>query len=229
MNTRMRLALSVAAIAIVLPGARAGDESPVLYGIKEKIKGKTYAEWGVAFCQWAYSIPKDRNPAFDATGKFAHEGQNADVFFLAGNFGGVTRRKLEVPADKPIFSPLVITFPFQEEDKAKPEELAQLAKEGIDRGTTNLEVTLDGKSIGDLSKHRAAGGPFQIDFPTGDAALHPSMAGKRKAVVDGYWFALKPLPEGEHTIKVRAGLKEAAGRPGFELNITYTLKSVRRK
>ncbi len=226
MNTCLRLAVPLALLVAVAPRAHAGDETSVLYGISEKIAGKTYSEWGVAFCQWAYSIPKDRNPALDTSGKLAHEGQKADVFFLAGNFGGVTRRKFEVPAGKPIFSPLVITFPFDPEDKADPKDLARDAKEAVDRGG-EFEVTLDGKSVGDLSKHRAAAGPFRIDFPTGKDALHPMMAGNRRVVVDGYWFALKPLPEGDHTIKVRAGIKESADRPGFELNITYQLKVVK--
>jgi hypothetical protein len=46
-----------------------------------------------------------RNPVRDATGRHAHRGQPADVFFLAGTFGGEAERSCAVPAGRAMFFP----------------------------------------------------------------------------------------------------------------------------
>ena len=187
------------------------DDSPI-YAVDQKIEGKTHEEWSVAFFRWAFGIKKDRSPITDQTGEFAAEGQSGAVWFLAGNFGGVTRRKLSVPAGKPIFSPVIYSFP-----DAGP------AKESADR-VKDMEVTLDGKSIGDLSKHRVTTRAFEFTGPVEENAVHAAIAGKRAVALNGYWFMLKPLSVGEHTLRIKGRVKAENVEDEFELDITYKLK-----
>jgi len=69
--------------------------------------GHTYGEWAGEWWNWLYSNPASTNPALDETGEFAGENQTAAVFFLAGNFGGSNERTFDVPADKPLFFPII--------------------------------------------------------------------------------------------------------------------------
>lgn len=46
--------------------------------------GLTYEDWTARWWQWAYSIPKDVNHAYDDTGKYCMEGQGGPVWFFAG-------------------------------------------------------------------------------------------------------------------------------------------------
>lgn len=120
--------------------ARAADDGGSLYGVNEKIHGKTYAEWTVAWFQWALGTRADRNPALDKTGAFAGEGQRGPVWFLGGNFGGATTRTFVLPAGKAIFSPVLY--------KLSTTSLTEQAKRDLDTAR-DMEVTLDGKSVGD--------------------------------------------------------------------------------
>ena len=47
--------------------------------------GLTYGQWSVKWFQWAFSIPKDKNPIIDTSGKNCAINQNDQyAWFLAG-------------------------------------------------------------------------------------------------------------------------------------------------
>ncbi len=206
-------------LAAVALGGPAGESKPEaktspVYGIDETVAGKTYREWTIAWFRWAYGQPKDRSPVLDTTGKHAAEAQSGPVWFLGGNFGGTMKRQLTVPAGRPIFSVVLNSFGTSEASNRKNMDAAR-----------DLEVTLDGKSIGDVTKMRVASGSFEFTGPEKGAAVHPALAGTRTWVMDGYWFMLRPLPPGEHTVRVRGRLEGGS----FELDITYQVKVLERK
>jgi hypothetical protein len=192
--------------------AAAADDSRT-YAINEKIEGKTYEQWSAAFVRWAYGIKRDRNPITDRTGEFAGEGQAGPVWFLAGNFGGITKRRVKVPAGKPIFSPII----YKLTDADAAENLAGRLKDA--------EITLDGKSLGDLSNNRIATPPFEFAGPDENEAVHPFVARKNRLAMDGWWMMLKPLATGEHTLHIKARLGAENVEDEFELDITYRLIS----
>lgn len=70
------------------------------------LKEDDYSRLAERWWQWALSIPAARNPVCDQTGEFASEGQPADVWFLAGSFGGAVARQCVIPAHRPLFFPL---------------------------------------------------------------------------------------------------------------------------
>ena len=69
--------------------------------------GNTYGEWSARWFQWLLSIPADKNPAFDDTGKNCKEGQTGQVWFLAGTFGGKAERTCTIPRGQDLFFPVV--------------------------------------------------------------------------------------------------------------------------
>jgi hypothetical protein len=73
------------------------------------VAGHTQLYWAQTWWQWLLSIPAAINPANDPDGRFAANGNNFDVFFLAGTFspGGTASRTITVPFGKPVFFPVV--------------------------------------------------------------------------------------------------------------------------
>lgn len=214
-------------VAHVAGGPLAGAVK--LYDANEKVGGKSLEQWTAAWWQWALQYKKSENPVTDKTGAFAAAGQPEKVWFLAGNFGGATKRKCVVPADRPILVPVFNYFASQttkarnEEGRtAFTKEMLAEAKEVIDRGE-GLSLEINGKAVGGLDKRRVKTGLFDVEAPGLFDAVHPSFAGKQTGVSDGYWVMLHPLPEGEHTLRIRAKLKAKAGEPAFEMDVSYAI------
>src|SRR5689334_20097251 len=74
--------------------------------------GKTYAEWSASWVSYANSVapPDCVSPMLDATGASCtlYQDPQSPVFFLVGNWGGVSRRtECVVPSGKALFFPLV--------------------------------------------------------------------------------------------------------------------------
>jgi hypothetical protein len=217
----------VGMLVLLLPAPLSADadkDDPRVYGVGEKVEGKTYAEWSVAWWKWAQAIKKDRNPILDKTGEFAGQGQEGPVWFLAGNVGGKSTRKCAIPAGKPVFFPVVNISEDEAPDKADEKKQRAVAKAEMDRAE-GLEASLDGKRISGLDRFRVASAVFTFTAPD-KAADAPFGAdgsiGKRTAVSDGYWIMLKPLSEGKHTLHFK-GKRTDKGTVLFDLDVTYEL------
>jgi hypothetical protein len=65
--------------------------------------------------QWALETPTSVNPLQDPTGQFGAVNQShGNVWFLAGNTGGVTVRTVTIPAGKALFFPVANTFDVED-------------------------------------------------------------------------------------------------------------------
>ena len=51
-------------------------------------RGRTYGEWSAKWWQWAYSVPRSRNPLLDQDGQNSHEGQNGPCVVFSGHLRG---------------------------------------------------------------------------------------------------------------------------------------------
>lgn len=134
---------------------------------------------------WAASSPDERNPVVDTTGEFCAVDQPADVWFVAGTFGGTVERTCEVPAGRALVGPVVNHIAGTADECAGRLE----ADEG--------EVTLDG---GRREAERL--GPTRITFRgaadntvTGETGLYDMYA-------CGLWVRIPPLPPGDHDLLI---------------------------
>lgn len=216
-----RASLSLALLVCSAAAARA-QESP-LYPPDAKVEGKTLAEWAAGYLQWSLAIKKDRSPVTDRTGEFAGEGQAGPVWYLGGTMGDVPERKVKVPSGKPIFSPLVFILTVDLNGPLGEPDMLRL-KRSANRHT-GLSVELDGKDLGKVDGHRAAVPPTKVAIPQKvEEVIFPPFAGKTSVIADGHWFLLKPLPAGEHVLRIRGQSPgEKLGSPGFKLDLTYRL------
>jgi hypothetical protein len=215
--------LCAQALALSAPARAASDDNPNpnVYPLTEKVGEKTYAEWAAAWWQWGLGIKKDKNPITDQTGKFAGEGQSGPVWFLAGNFGGETKRTCSIPAGKALFFPVVNQGPGTSAERADEKVLSATAKELMDTAE-DLQVIVDEKPLKDVVKYRVATPLFTLNGPDKADAVVDNASGACKMVSDGYWIMLKPLDKGDHTLRIKGTVKKAR----FSLDVTYKLTVV---
>lgn len=64
---------------------------------------------------------------------------------------------------------------------------------------------MDGKEFKELEKYRVHSRAFDINLPNENSWL-PEGSGPSRAVSDGYWVILEPLPPGKHDIHFKASL-----------------------
>src|SRR3954468_24118744 len=122
----------VAAVALALFPARA-VAAPATVGVapaesasrvlpaKAAPYGHTYSEWAAVWWQWLLAQPASTNPLLDETGANCAQGQQGPVWFLAGGFGGVTRR-CAVPVGHALLIPVVNFFNGRFPDGDESEE-----------------------------------------------------------------------------------------------------------
>lgn len=178
------------------------DSETIVYPRNYQPFGKSWEKWTAIWCNWLLSIPRDKNPAVDETGKNSSENQvDANVWFLAGTFGNniPVKRKCRVPKSKAILFPIMDKEDsFAEDiDLNYEDELAMRARNSMDR-LISLQLIVDGKRISNLSEYRVLSEFFDLTYPENN--VYDVKFGITRAVCDGYWAFLRPLPIGLHEI-----------------------------
>lgn len=225
----------------------AGNANPGIVPPQASPSGSTYGEWAAMWWQWALGIPPETNPLLDSTGEFCDIGQNGHVWFLAGNFGGVSVRECIIPAGKALFFPIINNF-WVTTCVGEPRTIADMrpfVAPFVD-AATGLAVQINGVPVKGLEQYRAesplfctqlalfgintvedmlnsgfCGSPEDYNLNCGDlpnpAEHFGTFDGFGPSMADGYWLMLAPLSAGEHTIHITA----ASG--DFSLDVTYYL------
>jgi hypothetical protein len=189
--------------------------------------GLTYGEWTAKWWQWAYSMPEEDSPIVDENGRNCANNQSGPVWFLAGTGGGAVTRECTIPSDKGILIPIInVECDSAAGPAAETEaELRSCAKADQDTVITK-EITIDGANIGNLDSYRFQSPLFNLTYPENNiAGIAPQTT---KAVSDGFWILLEPLPPGTHEVHFKAALGDptAIGTTNFALDVRYLLTVV---
>jgi len=151
---------------------------------------------------WAATEPYETNPIADETGEFCDLNQPADVWFLAGTFGGTADRRCVVPLGRPIVVPIVNMYSFEEQDCA-----------AFMRGAEG-SARLDGA---DLPVERIDRQAIIVTAASNNALDEPP--GTFRAIGCGLWANIAPLTPGSHSLQIR-------GRSGdFTISVDYRLEA----
>ena len=203
-----------------------------------EILGMSYEDWTIKFWQWLYSIPADRNPALDKTGAHcavAQFGQPVfNLVFSDGSPGVVRRCTLRV--NQHILIPInVVEVSFAEYPGARTEDdLHSIAKWEFDgkckpftslsidgSDLTSLQSTQAKTPLGDLTNFRVHSRLFDVNFPDDPICGLP---GPSKAVSDGFWVIIEPLPAGVHEIDFGASLENPlTGKLFYTDSVKYVI------
>ncbi|MDG6106700.1 hypothetical protein Daura_29040 [Dactylosporangium aurantiacum] len=131
--------------------------------------------------QWVAATGPLRNPVADDTGAHAHRRQPADVWFLAGCFGGAVERRCTVPAGRPLFFP---AFNMWGPDvEPIPEATGEAHVDDVRHPVEPIDATE----------------PFEVR----GAFLNPvtRTRGPVPVRVWGLWARVDPLTPGEHRVR----------------------------
>jgi len=175
-------------------------------------QGKTYGDWSTMWWKWLFSIPEDKSPVTDFTGKYCHINQNtSSVLYLVGSGGAKIptneTSKIEqartciIPEGTAVFFALITgASSFTEFPNYK--SISQLRDSASQDQVSYLRATLDGSDIPNLKSYRIKSPEFNVTLPTNNAfGLKP---GPTVAVSDGYFVMLEPLSKGVHSLKFEA-------------------------
>lgn len=201
-----------------------GSSSPGVFPPDSKPYGLTYGEWTAKWWQWALSMPEADSPFIDDTGKNCANNQSGPVWFLAGTFGGAVTRECTIPSDKGILlSPINVVCDSATEPALDTEaELRSCAKADQDT-VIEKEVIVDGVNVGNLDSYRFQSPLFNLTYLENNiSGVAPQTA---KAVSDGFWILLEPLPPGRHEIHFKSALGDPTtiGVTNFALDVRYLL------
>jgi len=188
-----------------------------------QIEDKTIAAYPNLWWQWAYGVPKEINPVRDLTGENCHQGQQGDVWFLAGGFGSSTiKRTCEVPFGKYIFFPVINMVYY----KSKMGELTceQAKKYAALNNDTLIDINVE---LDELMASNPAHARFSSEQCFNIFARSPMTAELYDAypsATDGFWIMLKPLSKGAHSLKFQAKYNREDGAFGrMAQDIEYQL------
>lgn len=140
--------------------------------------GRLAARWW----KWALSAPDELSPVRDTTGEHAGWRQPADLWFLAGTYGGKVVRRCEIPAGRRLFFPVLNihhTRSYSATRLTLPVERAQVFLNGV-------ELPLQ---------------EFGSSFRQG-IRLH---------LCWGLWAGLNPLSPGQYVLEIKANTTTGFG------------------
>ena len=176
--------------------------------------GKTYAEWIQEWMAYVYrmSPPECFNAILDDGGAQCalYQDPESPVFFLVGNYGGVTRRTdCPVPKDKALFFPIMNVWGdnagVPEDMVLSDAELKSYAEETFKTYEVgSLQLLVDGQPVPHLERTaipslryvvtlEAGKGPYDCMGISGVEGDFPGYSG-------GYWALLPPPAPGKHEL-----------------------------
>lgn len=236
MNRHQLCTLAIVAISMLIyasvlvvtyAGSRtslADSLNPGVFPLSSKPYGSTYEDWTIRFWQWLLPIPADINPITDTTGEQCGYRQNSTspIFFLAFSGGGSAARTCDVPSGKAILVPINVVACFLSElPAAKTEDELHRCAEEDESSNPGLFLSVDEREFKDLHKYRVHSRAFDIMLPANPVGGAP---GADRAVSDGYWVILEPLPPGKHSVHFKASLTNpTTGILFYSDDLRYTL------
>lgn len=163
-----------------------------VFSADSKPYGLTYGDWTAKWWQWAYSVPKEVNPAYDDSGKYCSEGQSGPVWFLTSIYKHPVDRHCTMPNGKAIlFTILNSECSYAEFPKLKTEKQLRQCSKQMQDSVTQVQATVDGINIKDLDKYRIQTPLFSFTLSKNNILVLPANI-TTQSVSDGNWVFLKP-------------------------------------
>ncbi|MEZ6115370.1 MAG: PEP-CTERM sorting domain-containing protein [Pirellulaceae bacterium] len=190
------------------------------------IDGKSIGEWSQVRSQWVFSYPMGMNPVEDATGELSYLGDQGEVFFLEGTFGGPTvTRDVTVRSDQYLSIGLLNVTAWIPVDGETEEQIRTVASDIVGL-IDQLSLEIDGVAPDvDLFSHRQPTPPGMFDLVLPENAVFDLEPGTYPAVTDGYSVMLEPLSLGDHTVAFSGRMTIEPGDV-FENSVVYNVHVV---
>jgi hypothetical protein len=184
--------------------------------------GKSYAEWTVLWWQWLMGHPfVPGHPSFPDPTYDISANQTGRVWFLAAALG-TSERSGVVPAGTWLFvsgpsveSSSIEVGDFHGDTEDEQRAIANFFADHI----VDPFCTVDGVAVQNIEDHRIDSPQFT--FTAADPWIFgPGGEGQTgTSVGDGYFFMIRPLSKGEHTIHVGGTFLFTLEDDGFDLEL----------
>ena len=204
--------LTLPALLLMIAAPAAADVTVVPPG--QKVAGRTYAQWQVAWWQGLFARPAGAPPC--------PTGHGPVTFLFGGVSGKPQKHTCTVPADKPLYSPgiglecsTLEKAPFH---GSTPAQLKACTRRLWGGQKVSMIATLDGLEVPNVvSRYTVATDAFAIRLPRKNILGSKKRSGRSAAKGVGLIFT--GLSAGEHTLHVEGRLPKAH----FKGEVTYTL------
>jgi hypothetical protein len=199
-NNSIRIAVFVFLIAaIIIPLSAFAQEDSVTFPPNSIPYQRTYAEWTAEWWKWFLSAPTGNNTINDPSGEMCALGQQGPVWFLVGSGGGRAERECTIPAGRAILIPAIaVECSYAEDQSLRTEDDLRACATSDQDLVTETAATLNGSV---LQVHRVQSPPFNLTIPTDP--VYPIPEGPTRAVSEGFWVFIKPLPPGQYVLHVQ--------------------------
>jgi hypothetical protein len=223
--------------ATILTAAGCDTVGPLVLQSSEQSE-RAYEQLTIEWTRWALSLPASTGPIADATGEACTMGQGDGFWFLAGSSGGAVERECTIPADTPLFFPLmnlwIVPSPSQVDEPEEQESIIGAVANYFawDRSTVcDLTLRIDGEDLladtaeRDAELYVAITEPFTIELNDDNWA---SGWGKPGGTYDwvfthGHFALFKPLAPGDHVLEFGGANCDEDGDISFSTSATYHL------
>ena len=192
-----------------------GNSNPQIFAPDSEPYGSSYSEWEAAFWKWALELPLKGHPFNDDAPNYdfsAH--QSGRVWFWSAP-EEVFTRTATMPEGVAIFLTTLDVEcssleapPFHGDTEDQQRMCAEFWADHIE----DVFVIIDGVEVKNVADYRVAG--EQITFTAPTPWVFGDVGGTGTSVGDGYYFMIKPLKPGHHTIEYGGRFHFQAGELG---------------
>jgi hypothetical protein len=185
--------------AIIIPLSAFAQQESITFSPDSNPYQRAYAEWTSEWWIWFISIPTGDNPLNDPTGERCNIAQEGPVWFLVGSGGGKVERECTIPAGRAILIPTInVQCSYAMHQSLRTEDDLRACATRDQDLVTETAATLNGSV---LQVHRVQSPLFNTTFPADNVFGAP--VGPTKAVSEGFWVFIKPLPPGQYELHVQ--------------------------
>jgi hypothetical protein len=216
---------------MVVPGlnfVQAQGSDPYSYSENSSPYGIPYKDWTAKWAAWLDSLPRSQNWNFQNSPGVKYKAEDCSysqdlsspVLFLpwVGIERGTTATQTcIVPHNKPVLLPVDAGTSDYSDPTVKtktPAELVRIVSKS-NVYPNPFDATLDGKPLHLINDdaHKVQSDLFNLTLPKDNVWGEPE--GPDKAITQGWWIMLKPLPPGEHTLHYTTGYRDSRSDPSI--------------
>ena len=232
--THLATTLSIVSLLLIMPlmvvlglnFVKAQGTDPYTFPVNSSPYGIPYKDWTAKWAAWLDGLPKSYNwdfknaPGVNYVPKDCSYGQDPSnpVFFLPwiGPQQGTTASlTCVVPQNKAILISVDAGTSDYSDPNVKsktPDELIKIVSKG-NVYPVRFDATMDGHPLDLINDetHKVTSGLFDLILPKDNVWGEPE--GPDKAITQGWWIMLKPLPPGEHTVHYTTGYRDSRSDP----------------
>jgi hypothetical protein len=197
--------MTFAFVAFIFPNYVSADILDAkVFTVDSKPYGIHYQEWVAKWWRWHMSIRADIHPREHYTPERCSLNQNGPVWFLADNSVPPDTEKPE-ERNCTIASGKAILVQIQGgecdySEKKNDHDVETCVDNGLNGAV--VAASVDGVEVKNLNEYRIGHYWFNITIPQDN--LYNEAPGTFRALVDGWFLFLEPLPAGKHDVFIKA-------------------------